>query len=219
MNKIVLDKEEFIVVTRDLEIVVPDDLMKEVYLCSKGGSYHINYQLGKNSHLTVYHYSMNTSFDISVHLMKEEASISYFYNTISEEDQTFLFSIFHEDSKTHSHVFSHGVNTGDHSLVFDIYPHVLKESELCVCNQESNIINLGLGSSTIRPNLLIDHYNVLSSHSAYIGTFLEEELFYLMSRGLSRDVSYALLLESFLVKDKEKLEKIFPKFLEKLKEL
>ena len=86
MNKIVLDKEEFIVVTRDLEIVVPDDLMKEVYLCSKGGSYHINYQLGKNSHLTVYHYSMNTSFDISVHLMKEEASISYFYNTISEED-------------------------------------------------------------------------------------------------------------------------------------
>ena len=71
----------------------------------------------------------------------------------------------------------------------------------------------------IRPNLLIDCYDVISSHSAYIGSFRDDFVFYLMSRGLSREASYEILMKSFLVRDVVKLEKVFPKFLEKLKKL
>lgn len=219
MNKIVLDKEDVIVVEDDLDIFVDAKKEKEIYLCSNNCDACIHYHIGQNSHLTVYHYSIDSSLDISMHLMEENASISYSYYTINEDDHTFHCSIFHEASKTESHVTSHGVNIRDKSLLFDIDPHVLKDAKLCICNQENRIINLGCGSSTIRPNLFIDHYNVVSNHSAYIGSFSEEALFYLMSRGLSREDSYQLLLQSFLMNDFDRIREVFPQFLEKLKEL
>lgn len=219
MNRIVLDKERVIQIEEDLEIVVPDICEKEIYLCSQNKNVCINYQVGKNSHLIVHHYNINSSFDIRVDLQGEGASIEYFYSTVNEENQKFLYHIFHNASKTESNVINHGINAGNGSLVFDIYPYVLKSSEACICNQENSIINLGEGESTIRPNLLIDNYNVISNHSAYIGAFREEELFYLMSRGLSERDSYELLMKSFLVDKAEKIEEIFPEFLGKLREL
>ena len=38
-----------------------------------------------------------------------------------------------------------------------------------------------------------------SNHGAYIGKFRDEEMFYLMSRGISREDSYRLLLNGFLI--------------------
>ena len=47
--------------------------------------------------------------------------------------------------------------------------------------------------------LLIDNYDVVSNHAAYIGKFKDELLFYMMSRGISRDSAYHLLLNGFLI--------------------
>ena len=55
------------------------------------------------------------------------------------------------------------------------------------------------GKSTICPNLLIDNYDVESNHAAYIGCFKEDILFYMMSRGISREVASRLLLNGFLI--------------------
>ncbi len=219
MNKIVLDKEEVIVVDEDLDVVVSSGMVKEVYLCAQNKNVSINYQVAKDAHLVVHHYSIDSSFQISIHLDGENASVQYFYSTINEENHDFHLELFHNASKTESDVVCHGVNAKDQSLLFDIYPYVLKQSKLCVCNQENNIINLSEGQSVIRPNLLIDCYDVISSHSAYIGSFRDDFVFYLMSRGLSREASYEILMKSFLVRDVVKLEKVFPKFLEKLKKL
>ena len=46
---------------------------------------------------------------------------------------------------------------------------------------------------------LIDNYDVVSNHAAYIGKFKDEMLFYMMSRGISRDSAYHLLLNGFLI--------------------
>lgn len=219
MNKIVLDQEEVIAVDGDLDIVVSCGDRKEITLYSLDTKASIHYKIEKDASLVVHHYTIDCSFAIEVLLSGENASVDYFYSTLNEKDHSLSFDIVHEASNTSSRIVNHGVATCDGTLLFDINPSVLKNSELCCCNQENSIINLGEGEVTIRPNLLIDHYNVSSSHSAYIGTFSEELLFYLMSRGLSRKVSFALLLQYFLVKDVAKLTKIFPQFLEKLKDL
>ncbi len=219
MNRIVLDKEEVIVVDKDLDLVVSSGMTKEIYLCSLSKDASIHYEVEEDGHLIVYHYSLDSSISSVIHLNGKGASVHYFYSMINEKDHEFSLKIFHDVSETESKVVSHGVNVKDRSLIFDINPYVLKDRELCVCNQENSIINLRDGLSLIRPNLFIDCYNVVSSHSAYIGTFSEDVVFYLMSRGLSRDVSYEILMRSFLVKDVEKVEKVFPEFLEKLKDL
>ncbi|MCI8460489.1 MAG: SufD family Fe-S cluster assembly protein, partial [Bacilli bacterium] len=84
-----------------------------------------------------------------------------------------------------------------------------KKSSKCICNQENQIINMDNGKSTILPILLIDNYDVDSNHSAYIGKFRDEEIFYLMSRGISRSMANRLLLRGFLINsDSIELEKI-----------
>ena len=86
---------------------------------------------------------------------------------------------------------------------------MLKDIKGSICNQENRIININDGKSTICPNLLIDSYDVVSSHAAYIGKFSDDVLFYLMSRGINKKKAYELLILSFLLPegiDKEKIE-------------
>ena len=48
------------------------------------------------------------------------------------------------------------------------------------------------------PNLYIDSHDVEASHSALIGKFSDEELFYLQSRGLDIKSAEKLLVTGFL---------------------
>ena len=85
--------------------------------------------------------------------------------------------------------------------------------------KENQIINLDSGKSTICPILKIDNYNVDSNHSAFIGKFSEEKIFYMMSRGITRKNAYRLLLNGFLINsDSIDLHKIdlFIKEIEKI---
>jgi len=216
MNKIVLDQEEVIVVDQDLDIVVLPHQEKQIYLCCENVDARINYQVGEDSILRVYHYSINSSADVHISLKEKRAEIIYSYSTINDQEEKFQVEVLHDASETKSIMESHGINAGNGSLLFDINPFVSCDANKCICNQENSIINLAEGRSSIRPNLFIDNYDVVSNHSAYIGTFKEEEIFYLMKSGLSRRSSFLLLMRHFLVKDIEKLEEVFPRYLEKI---
>ena len=103
----------------------------------------------------------------------------------------------------------HGVNVLDNVLDFNVTGVVLKDIKGSICNQENRIININDGKSTICPNLLIDSYDVVSSHAAYIGKFSDDVLFYLMSKGINKKKAYELLILSFLLPEgieKEKIE-------------
>lgn len=84
-------------------------------------------------------------------------------------------------------------------------------------------LNLGSGSITAKPNLYIDEYDVIASHSASIGSIDQEELFYLMSRGLSITEATEIITLGFIrpllsqIKDLKLQEKIYSKFIEYLK--
>ena len=100
----------------------------------------------------------------------------------------------HTESEISNHCFQ---VAGDYT--FDVTGIVLKDCAGCICNQENQIINLTHGKSKIHPNLLIDHYDVVANHSAYVGKFSKDVLFYLASRGLNSTEIYFLLLTGFLL--------------------
>ena len=67
-------------------------------------------------------------------------------------------------------------------------------------NQKSKIIsNNEVNNNEINPILLIDEYDVDAKHSAFIGTFNKEELFYLKTRGITDKDASNLLLKGLLV--------------------
>ncbi len=158
-----------------------------------------NYKYNIKEDTIVYHFSINSSSDVVIDLVREDVELKYYYNNINYDDNKFSIKVNHLKSKTHSEIFNHGVNVFCNKLMYYVDGVVPKTSFKCICNQDNQIINMDNGKSTILPILLIDNYDVDSNHGAYIGKFRDEEMFYLMSRGISREDSYRLLLNGFLI--------------------
>ena len=66
-------------------------------------------------------------------------------------------------------------------------------------DQKNRIINLTNKKCEIKPNLFIDENDVIANHSAHIGKCNEEEMFYLMSRGIEPKEAENLIIRGFLL--------------------
>ncbi len=64
----------------------------------------------------------------------------------------------------------------------------------------------GRSQATAEPKLEIEANDVKASHAATVGRIDEEELFYLMSRGVSREGAERLIVDGFLNQVIEKIE-------------
>lgn len=172
-------------------------MSKILYIVDNNKKSNYKYEIEEDT--TVYHFSINSSSEVIIDLVKEDIKLEYYYSNINYDDNKFVLRVNHLASNTHSEVYNHGVNVYNNKLDYDICGSVIKSSCKCICNQDNQIINLVDGKSTILPKLLIDNYDVDSNHAAYIGKFRDDILFYLMSRGISKNSAYELLLKGFLI--------------------
>lgn len=190
---------------------------KILYIVDDNSNKDYKYDISEDT--IIYHFSINSSSNVEVNLVKENVELYYYYSNINYDDNEFKISINHKKSNTHSEVYNHGVNMNNNKLTYYVDGIVPKKSSKCICNQENQIINIKDGKSTIWPNLLIDNYDVISNHGAYIGKFSEEKIFYLMSRGINKSDAYKLLLNSFLISsDSIELKKI-ERFVNEIKKI
>lgn len=179
-------------------IEIKKDEEKIIYTNDTDVTYNVS---GK---LTVYNYINDKSINIIINLISEEAYVEYHLSTINTNDNKISVKVNHLKEKTTSKIYNHGVNLKDKNLTFDIYGVIPKTSSSSICNQENQIINIENGNSKINPNLLIENYDTVSSHSAYIGKFKDEKMFYLMSRGISKNVANNMLIKSLLLNGGDK---------------
>ena len=181
-------------------------MSKIIYVLDNNKNSNYSYDIKEDT--IIYHYSINSSSNVDIKLDKD-IRLDYYFNTINYDDNKFSINVKHKSNNSHSEVYNHGINMNTNKLTFDVTGVVPKEYSKCICNQDKQIINMDNGKSTILPKLLIDNFDVDSNHAAYIGKFRDEDLFYLMSRGISRDMSYRLLLNGFLLNsDSIELERI-----------
>lgn len=188
MNKVNIDNKI---------ITIPKDKSIELHLFDYNDK-SVTYNLEENSKLVVYQYGFDINNDILINLNGKGSMVEYHYSVINYKNNKYNILVTHKNSNTTSNIYNHGLNVLNNKLSFNITGKVEKKANKSTCNQENQIINLESGDSTILPNLLVDNYDVISSHSAYIGKFKDELLFYLMSRGISKKIGYELLIKSFL---------------------
>lgn len=173
-----------------------------------------DYKYNIDEDTIIYHFSINSSSNVYINMVRENVKLTYYYSNINYDDNYFNISVNHISKNTHSEVYNHGVNVLCNHLDYRVDGIVGSDSSGCICNQDNQIINLDDGKSTIMPNLLIDNYDVDSNHAAYIGKFKDEIIFYLMSRGISRSGCYNLLMRGFLIGDYGIDENKISKFIE-----
>lgn len=177
------------------------------------------YDVGQNGFLKLFIYTIDQSGDIIINLKEENAQVELHLSILNYNDNKLNITINHLQNKTISNIYNHGVNVDNNKLTFNINGVVPKNIEGCIVNEENQIINLKNGIGKINPNLLIENYNVDSSHSAYIGTFKEDSIFYLSSRGISRDKCIKLLMKSNLQNGGDSKEKIVSDFINRILEV
>ena len=142
----------------------------------------------------------NTKDNLVVNLNGYKAKCNVEYLTINKESNSkFNQLINHLEKETESKVYNIGVVFDNASINFDTVGVIEKGNSKSICKQLSRGIIIGDNSTiTSQPILKIDEYDVSANHGAAIGRMSDDELFYLMSRGLTKEASYKLILSGLV---------------------
>ncbi len=194
--------EDTIIYYEDIEAEINITIDKEIKLFEYIKNSNINNAYIVNNNLVFDRFIMNSSIKTSIDLDKKGISIDYFASNINKNDNNYEININHNKEMTTSNIVNHGLNLDDNKLKFIINSKVLKDSYKCKCLQDSKIIIMKDNNCEIKPNLIIDNYDVEANHSAYIGTFKQDQIFYLETRGINKDNAIKLLSKAFVLADR-----------------
>jgi len=188
------------------------------YINSSNIKIQYKYYLEKNSNVEIKKINNVNSikeYDI-VNLNGENSKFKRVLKTISNGLEKYDMLIYHNEKNSRSDMINHGVNILEGNLVFNVSTFVPKDVSGCYANQTNRIINLTDNKCQISPNMYIDCFDVVANHSAFIGAFSENELFYLQSRGIPYQEATKLLIKGFLTSElNEEQKRIYNKILNK----
>ena len=119
--------------------------------------------------------------------------------TNKEQDANIRQLVEHNAPDTVGFIENYGVSNNNSTLIFEGIGKINKNMKRSVARQSNKGIVLGRKSRLdANPLLLIDEYDVVASHGAAIGKIDDEQLYYLMSRGLTLKVAERLIISGFL---------------------
>ena len=169
----------------------------------KSGKMQYKYNLYENSLCSINKFQdIDTIKEmVIVNLNGINANFEYNFKSISNNKETYDYHIFHNYNNTISNIKNNGVCINDGNIIYQVSSFVPKEIIGCTVNQNNRIINLTNNKCEIKPNLYIDSFDVEASHSALIGKFSDEEMFYIQSRGIDYNSALKLLITGFLTSD------------------
>lgn len=138
--------------------------------------------------------------NLCIELLEENSSAFVDLLSISSKNQVeFIQKIEHKAKQTISNISNFGVALNQGNILFDTTGQIQKNMSKSKCVQLSKgIVMDDVSSVTSKPILLIDEYDVVANHGASIGKMSDESLFYLMSRGLSKQEAFLLILEGIV---------------------
>ncbi len=182
----------------------------------------------KNEYITKKNATLNISSffnnkkcnnEIIINLNGENSIINYNFACISYNSENYIITIKHNRKNTISNINNSAIVLNNSCLEFDVNSYLPKNNKNCILNQESRIIVMDKNNSIIKPNMYIEEADVVAKHSSTIGSFNQNDIFYLMTKGISYNDSIKLLIKGFLFKNldcpieiREKILNIFNKY-------
>ena len=187
---------------KTLEFNLKDNVNLNLYIIKKGIIKDITEKyILNNSNLNINKFNDTLSCNelIEIDLNKSLGNCNYNFKTISKNKEEYILNINHNSKETKANIKNNGINIEKGKLSFNISCYIKKDMIKCESSQNNRIVNLTNNKCSILPNLYIDENDVIASHSAHIGTFREEDLFYLQSRGIDIEEAKRLLIRGYLL--------------------
>lgn len=200
----------FVACERDTKILRDYNLNDNVYLNNITFNHyennvveHNNYYLDDKATLSINDLNINenkSNAKNEIYLYSEGASVVVNNSAInaSGENQINSFDIYHNIKNTKSELICYGVVLNNSKLNMDTKGFIKKSASKTNMMQKSKGIILDLNSKiSASPELYIDEFDCMASHGASIGSIDEENIYYLMSRGLNRNMAEKLVIYGF----------------------
>ncbi|WP_096156762.1 MULTISPECIES: Fe-S cluster assembly protein SufD [Bacillus] len=116
-----------------------------------------------------------------------------------EQKQNFTTSVIHFGKRTDGQILKHGVMKDSASSVFNGIGKIEHGASKSNAEQESRVLMLSeKARGDANPILLIDEDDVTAGHAASAGRVDPLQLYYLMSRGISKQEAERLVIHGFL---------------------
>lgn len=113
--------------------------------------------------------------------------------------QEYNYNVSHLEKNSISSMYNNAICKNASIINLNTDGIIVKDASGTDVKQKSKGIILDeLSNIMANPILEIDEYDCLASHGASIGAIDENDLFYLMSRGLPKDVSETLIINSYV---------------------
>ena len=139
--------------------------------------------------------SVSEKIDIELY---NEGKIDYKFSNICKKNESYVININHLGVGTVSSINNKSIAMDKSKIDFVINSIVGKEYEKSILDQNTRIVTLGDSDAKISPNMFIDCDDIEARHGSVIGTFKDELVFYLMSRGISYNEAIKLLIKGYL---------------------
>lgn len=119
--------------------------------------------------------------------------------THGDQEQIINSHVLNIGAQTGGNIFQHGAILDQSRLTFNAIGKIEKGAKDADAQQESRLLMFSDGArGDANPILLIEEYEVTAGHAASVGQIDEEQLYYLMSRGIHRKEAMRLAIRGFL---------------------
>lgn len=143
----------------------------------------------------------NQIIDNTTNLIGDRSTSDLKSVVVGRGDQTINLTsrIVQYGKETDGHILKHGVMKENASSIFNGIGHIKHGGSGSAANQESRVLMLSEHArGDANPILLIDEDDVEAGHAASVGRVDPEQLYYLMSRGISQHEAERLVIHGFL---------------------
>lgn len=119
--------------------------------------------------------------------------------TTKKQTQGLVTTILNRGRHSLGHIFQRGVILNRSTLVFNGIGKIIKGAKGSDAQQESRVLMLSRRArGDANPLLLIDENDVTAGHAASVGRVDENQMYYLISRGISEQVARKLVIRGFM---------------------
>ena len=203
-NFVIDTNNNYLVTSNTKSILVKSGVSTNLLTYNKLESLNINITVEKDATVNLYQVVQNnedTNISETVYLNETGATFNTIVvllglkNSVINSD----IKIYHNTNNTNSDLKVYAVIKDGAKINLDNNAYIKKNSYQSKAYQGAKGLSLSkIGRILVNPNLYIDEYDVMASHGVAMGSLNMDDLFYLMSRGLTKEEASQIVIMGFI---------------------
>lgn len=193
MNKILVDGDKIILAEPINKIEV--DGSAKIYINNIDFDLNLEVRLHDDARLEIYDCTKN-NFEKNLNVFQENNSyMAYYHSFAIDEEYNFKYCAYINGNNNTNNIKIMGISNG--KVFLDVDEIVQDKTKNNILNEDIRILTID-GVAFVAPKLHVNCLDVQANHNTAISNIREDELFYLMSRGIDINRARNLIKDGYL---------------------